>query len=973
MRKIISFLLLILAISYLTAQTAFNFESGVVPSQWKSENGTLSLCGEHYKEGDYSLCWKTNGKSVLSITPSNYQATVANSFNFQLYSSMSTNDTLKVEFYNEEKLVRSMNLCMNFKGWRTICRAYSEFSNRTESLVTKIKIILSPVDIKASRSICFDDVNFSSKTPRDKFLGTQWKNDFKDFSDKEYAKSMLESYSSPLDIEIVKPTAAEISVLKSLKRMSSFKLSPRVGSAKEIAAAISYVESLHIERNPDGSVHGVPLDLKPGKVTEEMMTTLSRHLEVLAADGSSSDLFSDLLDHLLDQGFAEGIEYFQHPWSYTGSRAIPPALLNVLPICTKVQKEEVLKLCKWILLFDDFYLPKDQYLPKLNSDRIHLFCPYFIQIILNESNDATSVRELKAFKRYLDRSAAYVPGDKDFLKSDGTGFHHMTPYANYMIAYREFAQYMYCLKGTPFKVEKESYEHLKKAVISQFMMGSFDASKGSYLPISLCGRKPMELALTLNSTLFDNLMDVGEDLYGTQDNELASAYNYIYQSKKYKVSTQANLCGFYAFNYGNLGVYRQGNWVASMRSPTVNTKTSEIFPNTNRFGRYQGHGTLEILYPGLMASGYPTDKTWGGWDWNVVPGATTVHYTNWLEMMPCKNTSVRYDQKAKSKNFAGALSWNDIGLFACDFDQGDTWGPHLGFVPTNLVFKKTVLAIDKLLIDVGTNIGSSGDYSTTMNTATNLFQSVISNSTKILEVNGDPISTNYSTSLNTNTVNTILSPTGTGYILPKGNDAIKVFYGLQTTPKQDGSDVSNPISSLTIAKAYIVHGVKPTDKNYQFVVVPGTTARSLTAIASDVNTGGTYQLVSADSTMHVIHYKPKNLMAYTFFKEVNNVNDAAFHLLQGISSEALVMERKSATNSSAYDFAISNPNMRPVDDYVYGWLPTATTSILTLRGRWYIKTSTSSVSMVSSTDLETKIQIMLNEGQPEYFTIDASK
>ena len=62
-----------------------------------------------------------------------------------------------------------------------------------------------------------------------------------------------------------------------------------------------------------------------------------------------------------------------------------------------------------------------------------------------------------------------------------------------------------------------------------------------------------------------------------------------------------------------------------MRCPTTKFWGGEIYSKTNRFGRYQAHGTLEIMYDGAMEnSGFPkkdndnsTTKETGGWDWNV--------------------------------------------------------------------------------------------------------------------------------------------------------------------------------------------------------------------------------------------------------------------------------------------------------------------------------------------------------------------
>ena len=970
MKKSLSFtfLLLFLGFELSFAQTVYTFETTTVPSQWVVQTGSLTLNQEHYKEGVQSLCWKTTGTSSLTITPSTgYMTSGTNGVDFQLHSPVITNDTLKVDFYNGTTIVRSMRLCVNFKGWRDICRAYTEFVSSAATSISKIQLTLLPTDKLTARTFYFDDVNLASTIPTARILGTHWINDTTYFSSTASLFN-LQSYSYPIDIVTTTPTASELSGLNTLKSNSTFTLAPTVGTASELAAAISFTDSLSITRNSDGSVHGLPLNLKAVNLTSAYMTKLVRNLEVLAADGAANATrFNNLLDHLLDQGFADGVEYFQAPWDYTGSRLIPDPLFSILSSCSTSQKGEVLKLCKWILLYGDFYLPQNQYLYSLNSDRIYLFSNYFMMIALNQTTTALSVRELKAYKRWLDRNGQYVPGANDFLKIDGTGFHHSTPYISYMIAYKGFVQNMYYLKGTPFKVDTVTYNHLKKAVISEFMMGHLGPiNTEGYMGLSLCGRKPGQRKLTFTQSYFKNFISVSTDLFGSQDNELAAAYNYVYQSTSYKVPTPANYNGFYAYNYGSLGVYRQANWVATMRCPTSVTKGSEIFPSENRFGRYQSHGSLEVLYNGYDVSGYPKDSTnWGGWDWNMVPGTTTVQYTNWSSLMP-PSTVGRFDQYAKTKNFSGALSWGDIGLFGCDFDQGDSWG-SFSFSPTNLVFKKSILAVDGLLIDIGSNISST---SSTLNTTTNLFQNIISTNSQALQVNGTSVSTTLSSSLVANTANSFITPTGTGYIIPKGNDAINVIYGPQTTPLHTGADVASPTTTLTAAKAFIVHGLKPSNKTYQFVVVPGTTATTLSTTAASVNSGTTYQLVNADSTMHVIYYKPRNLMAYTFFKPVASVKDTAFHILKSISTEALLLERKTPSSTTAYDFAIANPNLRPISDPNFGWIATSTTSVLTLKGKWLIKTGSTAVTLVSASSLETKVQIILSEGKPQYFTMD---
>ena len=198
---------------------------------------------------------------------------------------------------------------------------------------------------------------------------------------------------------------------------------------------------------------------------------------------------------------------------------------------------------------------------------------------------------------------------------------------------------------------------------------------------SLAGRHPLYgLDVNFSKALFRELVEIGGDIDGKEfDPELAAYYNAFFKTNHYKGIAPRKLDGFYQFNYSPAGIYRQANWVATMRCPTTRFWGGEIYNKTNRFGRYQSHGTLEVLYEGsLAASGYPyKDKksaAKGGWDWNVMPGTTTVHYTDWKSMLPNGNNADRFDQWSHTTNFAGALAWGDCGLFAAALRPGRQMG-----------------------------------------------------------------------------------------------------------------------------------------------------------------------------------------------------------------------------------------------------------------------------------------------------------
>lgn len=941
---------------------SYSFEASTVSTDWVASNGSLALSTEHFKEGTRSLQWETSGNSVLTVTFTAFTANTGNSAFLQIYSPEITNDTLNVEFLYFATVKRKAVFLCNYKGWHEFNRAYVEYASTASTSITSVRITLKPTSTSA-RSLYFDNVNFNKTTEASRIMGSHWA------LDKNYLTadtSLLSYFSNSVDIPLETPTTPELASLASLR--NTLKRSPTPGTSAVLTAAKDYVNSLNIVHNTDGSVRGNIISTTATSLTEAFMTDLVDKLEVLAAaalnDATTMTLFQNFVDHLLDQGISEGCSYRLFSNSYNACKIIPAGLLDILPACTSDQKVEIVKLVRWLSFYGTMYYPQSTYLANNVSDVIYLFLPHMMGIALNQPDNATAVRELKAFKRYLDRNTEYVPGGGDILKPDGTGFHHNTHYNNYMYAYKTWAQYIYYLKGTPFRISTDAYQRFKKAIISFYIMGTQDTGDSRYFANALSGRKPFDTVVQFSKAYFDYLVAIGADCLGAQDDEVAAAYNYFFKTTKYNAPTQPYE-GFYQFNYSPLGIYRKGNWVASMRSPTTNFFGAEIYDNTNRFGRYQANGTLEIMYGGSLASsGYPANSTSGGWDWNVVPGATTVHYSSWQEMMPYKSVTGRFDQKTKTKNFAGALSFGDCGMFACDFDQLDTWSTS-AFTATNLVFKKSMFAFDNMIISLGSSISSSGTYASDMITATNLFQNIVSSGS--LTINGTAQVSPYSATISTSADNWLVTPLGTGYFIPKGNDALEVKFGSQSTPVYTGADYASPATTVTAAKAYLNHGVKPSSKSYSFVVVPATNASSMQTLAAQMaNFGGSiYQLHAQNSSVHALTYKPLNITAYSFFGAASNLS---FGIIKANTAENLVMDKLDVETNRHY-FAICNPNLKPVSNATYDWISSSSQTTLTLAGDWLPVNTVSGVAFSAPSGGQTQVTVSFSNGEPIYFGV----
>ncbi len=979
MNRLVS-LFALLSVSVLLSAQTYTFESNY--TNWSAQQGTLTLTTDHYKQGSKSLAWTTSGKSVLLVSGfTKYNTSNMNSCFMQVYLPKATGDTLVVEFLNGTTTVRTAHFLCNYSGWREFSRAYTEYATTSSTPISALRMTLYPVD-NTQRTICFDDVALAKTSDSKRVPGTQWALDAAYMS---VNTTPLLLFANPIDLPLTTPTEQELADVATI--VSRTQTKPTYNAASAMQAKTWVVNNISVVRNADGTLlNGTILNTSGTDLTTEVLTEIVTRLQHLAAgklNGTTgmADAFNDYLDLLLDQGLGAGANVAFQSNSYTAPRAIIPPLVSILPACTDRQKAEVIGLIKWLAFYGVCYYPENEYLSNLSSDVVYLFLPYMYQAVAQNPNKVEAVRDLHAVERFMNRSMEYVPGAKDFLKPDGTGFHHNSHYNNYMYAYQTFATAVYALRDTEFALSETAYAHFARAVVSVYTMATSGKADTRYFATSLSGRNPYAAGskVAFNKTNFQNLIAAG-DAYPETQTMLKSAYNYFYQASTYSSVPEEAYEGVFQFNYSPIAVVRRANWVATMRAPTSKFWGAEIYSSKNRFGRYQSHGSLEVMYEGssLATSGYPTNSTGGGWDWNVVPGATTVHYTSWTDMMPKQNTSQRMDQYSNGTNFAGALADGTVGVFAANLSQTDKWGAGANlFTPTNLTAYKSVFIFDSLLVAVGSDINSSGTYGDDRITATNLFQTIITSGLGALVVNGTEIKSSYSKTLPAGS-NWLLTPTGTGYYLPATNSGVQVIYGSQTTPKETGADYQSPTTTATAAKAYINHGSKCNDKQYTFAVVPATTSAAMAEWAKQMDAGTVYTIYQQDSKVHAVGCG--NTIGYAFYSAAQ---DLSYGIVRSTTHQHLLTDTYDVT-AQKHHFAACNPNIEPKTDATYSWVASPTTTTIVLDGEWFVHTdettttgsdSTYRSEVVSSTMVNgtTEVVLSFSEGAPVYFTAAAEE
>lgn len=978
------------AASFISAQT-YSFEDSALPANWSVENGKVSFTTEHSTVDNTALTVEVAAGQTAVITcpfPTPKKQTNAKyNFHVEIYSKEVTHTPFTVNFYDEEGgLHLSGNGLVNFKGWMPYYRSYVKDygENGMTKKAAKMTIAIDNSASAESVELCFDNWKLDASLSSVMALPVNVK-DVGMLANQTQQPLMLYSFfaNAAGSATLASATAEEKSAISTLKNM--FPQSPDATDS-DIEAARTFVKALNITRNTDGTVKSGRIISAASAYTLDNQVLVLRHLNALAASPDQQDakMFSDFMDAVLDANIFYRFKQLQ--WHvYADVRLVPRLMLALIPKMSDSQVSEWLKPIRWIVEEGWSHAPIDYFSTKYNSDILYLAggSNYYLNCAINDPDPDVAARELRSFKKLLELVLTPVSGGYEIMKPDGCGFHHGVHYNNYMYAFNPWVNSALILKDTPFCVDNNAYNQIKKAILTCYAMSTrshpysnpddpTDPTRNLYAK-SLAGRHPFDGGQVnqFDLSTFGKAVDLSSKFYGgTPDPELAAAYNYYTMTNTYNVA-EKDFSGFYQFNYSPIGIYRTHDWVVTMRCPTTAAWGAEIYANKNRFGRYQSTGSMEVMYNGRKAnSGMPLVAS--GYDWNVVPGTTTVHYSDWRSMLPNGNLSSRFDQVSENTDYSGALAWNldKCGMFSCEYEQSDTHYLGTRCYPenesTHLKFRKTILAIDGMLFNLGSDISTLGEYSDSWITATNLFQEVGEDLTDF-NVNGRKMTRDANPMvMDCSTENVwLVSPKGTGFIVPKGNRDLVVKYGLQEGPHGDGNTYDTNPEKAVGAKAYIQHGVKVGGEKYSYIMLPGTSAGELGAKADAITAG--FEPISNEGTLHGIIYKPKGITALSFFAPVD---DTGLEFVKSSSSQMLAMYQKQSDGSMA--LALCCPNLHPnrLSNTLCDWTSAGSQATVTLQGEWKSSDSQSKDISVTSGNGITILNVNFNDGLPVYLNLN---
>lgn len=615
--------------------------------------------------------------------------------------------------------------------------------------------------------------------------------------------------------------------------------------------------------------------------------------------------FLAMYDHITDQGVAYGScwgNIHHYGYSMRGLFVSYFLMKDVLREAGKLKDAE--RTLNWYAITNEVY-PK----PTENGIDIDTFNTKLqgrIASILIMENSPEKLQYLRSFSRWLDYGCRPAPGLAGSFKTDGACFHHRNNYPAYAVGGLDGATSMiYLLSGTEFKLSELAHETVKNVLLTMRFYCNL-----KQWPLSMSGRHPNgkgELVPIQYATMAVAGTPDGKQAY---DADMAAAYlrlaaytgmpdkdapDYLPKAsarQELKMKELLEAQGFrpepdpqgnLALGYGCVSVQRRDNWMAVVRGHSRYLWAAEHYLPANFYGRYLAHGSMQILTgkPGEMVTFTTSGWQENGFDWNRIPGVTSIHLP--FEQLRAKVLNVdtfsgMEEMLYSDEAFAGGLSQARLnGNFGMKLHEHDKYnGSHRA--------RKSFHFFGDMIVCLGTNIENTNSE---FPTETTVFQ--------LAAVT--PEARQYWNACKGGG-QTYIDPNGVGYYLSKHSMADAKYernFPQVTVGERSAKPTSGDWVSLTLQ-----HGKAPAGASYEYAVLPHTDAASLKTFAKNP----AYRVLQQDRNAHIVHSLTDNITSYVLFETPRSL--PADGLLQKADTSCLVMVRE---NNGKLLLTVSQPDL----------------------------------------------------------------
>ena len=880
------FLILFLLFSSFSFAQLIGFEKEIPETFTVGKESKLTQSSRYYKEGKRSLEWSFQPKGILdvAITPIhlNKKKEALYGITLWIYNEKTQQDSVRIEFLTQSGEVSYwFSYQLKAVGWRACWISFNHMKGTKQNKAIVGYRMVAPQ--RAGR-IFLDRLTFPMKkmnlrTTPDEQISYNNSLSFRDlwhwcrvWQWEQY------TYKLPLAEKLSDKQEKQLQLIeKRLDKAVGLKSAPKA----QVEAAYRLFRLANIRPSGSGFT-GSPLlspdelDRKKGEISWsdlEIMLSGFAYDAVYNHSKKAEQNYFTIFDYAINQGFAFGSGMgTNHHYGYQVRKIYTTAWMMRKSIYTRHNRDAILSaLYFWAALQETrkpYQYGRDELLDSWHT----LLMPKTISAMLIPDKYERE-RALRSLSVWISTSLNYTPGTIGGIKVDGTTFHHGGFYPAYTTGVLAVVgQFIAFTSGTEYEISITGRKVLKKAFSAmRNYCNLFDWG------IGISGRHPFGGSMKADDIeAFASLALAGDLSNKNQSFDHGLAADYLRLSEKKKSSKAQYFMkqgikpapapeGFFVYNYGSTGIFRRANWMVTLKGYNTDVWGAEIYAKDNRYGRYQSYGSVQIIGKGKPISRIGSGFVEQGWDWNRVPGTTTIHLPFELLESPLPGTTM-----AKSKEtFSGSSSLNKKnGVFAMKLMERE-----LKNFTSDFVARKSVFCFDNRMICLGTGITNSN---TTYPTETTLFQCEYRGGEKSLATN---------------------------YWLNDGYDnyyhVVEGAIRTQVTKQQSLHEKKRTATQGTFTSAWIEHGKAPKEASYEYLVLiqPNTSELKKTKQKKG------YCVLNRDNTAHVVYDEQTGITAYAAFEAYQPKVDKIFH---SISAETLIMHQ---IKGNEIYLSICDPNL----------------------------------------------------------------
>ena len=883
------FLFLFSSLSSSYAQLV-GFEESVPQTFKVAGKGELKTSSLFYKEGKSSLEWDFQPGSTLDVqvSPLSLNAKKEQQFGITLwiYNEKPQQDSVRFEFLNEAGEVSYwFSYHLQAAGWRACWISFAYMNgNKKDKNIVGYRLVAPQREGRIFLDrLTFPEKKMNLRTTPDQQLPTN-----NGLSNRDLWHWCLvwkwekQSYDIPL---LSKLTSRQKKDLKTIEQRLTDFLDVKKAPQGQVNAAYKTFEKAAITPSAAGTgFTGMPVvapDEQDKKKGEMSWSDIETMLAGFAYDAcynqneTSKKNYFTVFDYAIDQGFAFGSGMgTNHHYGYQIRKIYTTAWLMRNEIYKHPHRDVYLSTLRFWAALQETRQPcspgRDEL---LDSWHTLLMAKLISAMMFPDAN--RQEQALNGLSRWLSSSLRYTPGTIGGIKVDGTTFHHGGVYPGYTTGVlATIGQFIAFTNGTDFELTEEARQHIKSAFIAMRNYCNFYE-----WGIGISGRHPFggkmgseDIEAFANIALSGDLSGRGDAF----DHGLAADYLRLIRNgdtpnarffKKEGIQPAQAPQGFFVYNYGSAGIFRRADWMVTLKGYTTDVWGAEIYAKDNRYGRYQSYGSVQIMGKGNPVSRAGSGFVQEGWDWNRLPGTTTIHLPFELLDSPLKGTTMARSEE----NFSGSSSLGGMnGMFAIKLMERD----YDNFT-SDFVARKSVFCFDNRMICLGTGItNSNADYPT----ETTLFQT---------KFNGkEPKADN------------------DDYWLHDGYDnyyhVVDGTVRSQVADQESRHEKTREKTAGKFSSAWIEHGKAPKDGTYEYMVLIQPSAAEL----DELQKTPAYEVLQRDQMAHVVYDKKTGITGYATFEAYQPVND---QFIVSIPAETMVMYDKESDNRIR--LSVCDPNL----------------------------------------------------------------